>query len=613
MRRLKAALLAVALFWIAGPTLAGPAFQAVSAHAQLVSSVPGAGERLDQAPSQIILVFSERLDQLGTAVDLLDADGRLILRGSGAIDPADQRSFLVPLPALGDGLYTVNWRSLSADDGHSIQGFFSFGIGDDVVVPGAGQGDGGDIHSGHGLVQSVIETIARIAAELGAMLALGFVLIALAVLRPVDAGAARVVGRWASLALIAAGLGAAALIPLVASTAVVDPVAYALQTGSGQLLVARAALGLGIGSVALLIARGAELSAAFAAAGGVALTLLLALSGHGAGFESAAPILFVAVHVAAAGCWLAGLLGLAWLILGNGGRHRPLLGATIPRFSAVALVSVGLFATTSLYLWWLMNRAVIDLASNYGVLLVVKAVLALAAIALGGLSYLGWRSTGALGVNRRIPIEAGLALAVVAVTALLASGSPPGPTRPIPIERAATSSPNELNANLSLLPARPGPNRVIVNLPDSVVTGHETLELVLQRLDQTGETRVVLTLVPDNPQIGATGATDVPMPPGSQWDASARLMLHDAELSRARFVFAFDDAGLSQGQSRPVLDPLALVALALAAAAVFGFTIVLAGGALPRVERRLGRLTLLAGSIAAALLAVAAFIVGPQL
>jgi copper transport protein len=610
MRRLAAAAISAGILWIAGSALAGPAPPIATAHAQLVSSVPGAGARLDEAPTELTLVFSERLDQLGSSVDVLDPDGRLLVRSGGTVDPADQRTLIVPLPPLADGLYTVDWRSLSADDGHTSQGFFNFGVGD-VVVPAAGQQGGGDIHAGHDLGRATLETLVRAAAELGSMLALGLVLITLAVVRPIDRAAARVVASWSGMALIVAGLGAAMMVPLAAGSAAVDPLAYVAGTQSGQLLALRTGVGLVAGVLALvaLVAR-ERLSLALSSIGGALLIALLAVAGHGSGFESLAPVLFVVAHVTAAGCWLAGLLVLAWLVIGGRGRSRPLLAAAIPRFSAVALVSVGLFSMTGAYLWWLMDRAVIDLETGYGTVLLLKAVIAVAAVSLGGLSYLGWRPKGIIGTTRRIPVEAALAVAVVAVTALLASGSPPGPTRPVAISEAPTSGAAHLEARLSMLPARPGANQLLINLPDAHHDAASSVDLVLQRLDQFGQTQ--LQLVPSHGAEGGTSfTTDVLMPADSSWDASVRLIEGGQEHARARFAFAFDDRGLSQGEALPALDPLALVGLLLGAAGVLGLTIALAGGALPRADQRLSRRTLLVGSVTAVILALAAFGLGP--
>ena len=82
--RALAALVTVAVLLLLGPATAGPG-SVVSAHAQLVSSSPGAGEALDagDAPAELRLVFSEPLEAAYSSLDLADASGTLLLEGAG--------------------------------------------------------------------------------------------------------------------------------------------------------------------------------------------------------------------------------------------------------------------------------------------------------------------------------------------------------------------------------------------------------------------------------------------------------------------------------------------------------------------------------------------------
>ena len=444
------------------------------------------------------------------------------------------------------------------------------------------------------------------------MLAFGLVMVSLAVVRPLDRNAARMLAGWAALALVVAAAGASLMIVTSASSAGADPLIYAGQSQPGRLLLARAVLGSVVGAAALvLVSRWPPASLALSALGGGLLVALLALSGHASAFDSPVPSLMIAVHVAAAGSWLAGLLVLAWLALAQGGRRRELLRAAVPRFSAVALVAVGLFALTGGYAWWLMNRQIVDLETPYGSILALKVVVAAAALAVGGLNYAGWRWEGRLGLHRRVGVEATLGLVVVALTALVASGSPAGPLRPVPIAEAPTTAAARLDASLSLLPARPGPNRVHVTLAGQHAhTGATALELVLQRLDQAGETRVELHPTPSDP---STYATDTLFPPQSRWDASVRLTTDGQEQARSRFVFAFDDSGLSEGRALPPLDPPTILALLLGGLAVLAATFAVAGGTPPRTHRSTARNALVVGAVVAGALALATLAAGSGL
>ena len=118
------------------------------AHAQLVASSPGAGSTLDSAPDEIRLVFSEPIEEGLSSLDVVLQDGAVIVDHAGTVDPDDPHALVLPDPGLGDGVYSVTWRSLSAADGHTDQGFFTFGIGPDAgilpQVPGGGTHDSTD-------------------------------------------------------------------------------------------------------------------------------------------------------------------------------------------------------------------------------------------------------------------------------------------------------------------------------------------------------------------------------------------------------------------------------------------------------------------------------------
>jgi copper transport protein len=120
-------LAAALVAWLAGVLLAqvvaaGPA----SAHAELVASTPGNGERLVEAPDEVVLEFTESVGLLAGGLQLLDADGN---RVDTPQPVAEGTTVRWAMPAnLGDGAYLVNWRVVSGDS-HPVAGAFSFGVG----------------------------------------------------------------------------------------------------------------------------------------------------------------------------------------------------------------------------------------------------------------------------------------------------------------------------------------------------------------------------------------------------------------------------------------------------------------------------------------------------
>ena len=108
----------------------GGAGNRVLAHAQLVASSPSPGTILEEPPTELRLVFSEPLESQVTSLDLVAQGGTELLVRAGEIDPDDPYALVATAPELADGVYSITWRTLSAADGHTIEGFFTFGVGD---------------------------------------------------------------------------------------------------------------------------------------------------------------------------------------------------------------------------------------------------------------------------------------------------------------------------------------------------------------------------------------------------------------------------------------------------------------------------------------------------
>jgi len=121
MRRfLASALIAVAAS-VMLPGVAG-------AHALLKSSVPAAGADLKEAPHQILLTFTEPPDPTLSLVTLVTSSGATVDTGKAQAVPGAPTELQLSVPQIPDGVYTVNWRTVSKTDGHVTGGSFAFGI-----------------------------------------------------------------------------------------------------------------------------------------------------------------------------------------------------------------------------------------------------------------------------------------------------------------------------------------------------------------------------------------------------------------------------------------------------------------------------------------------------
>ena len=136
VRRIAAGLAVAAIVTL---TFAAPA----SAHDQLVSSSPGADERLASPPESITMTFSGDLLVLdesltGAVVLVVDASGTDWVAGDVTVAG---RTVTAPLaPGMPDAGYQVRWQVVS-EDGHPIAGAIPFTVGDAAPMETATAGD----------------------------------------------------------------------------------------------------------------------------------------------------------------------------------------------------------------------------------------------------------------------------------------------------------------------------------------------------------------------------------------------------------------------------------------------------------------------------------------
>jgi methionine-rich copper-binding protein CopC len=111
------------------------------AHAQPERAEPPINGRVATAPAKLEVWFTEEVDTSDVLLTVRSIDGAIVDQGDTAVDLFDpeRRHVTVTLkPNLPPGQYNVQWHTLSALDGDSADGFFSFfveGGGSPVASP----------------------------------------------------------------------------------------------------------------------------------------------------------------------------------------------------------------------------------------------------------------------------------------------------------------------------------------------------------------------------------------------------------------------------------------------------------------------------------------------
>jgi copper transport protein len=605
-----AAILAAIAAVLAGPVAISATAARVVGHSGLVAVVTPL-----TADGDLHLVFSEPMESRFSGADLVSADGTVVAANAGRIDASDPHVMLVTLPPEGGaGELSVAWRALSAADGHVTSGAFP------VPNPGSEGGGPGTATRGHSGGHLSLEVLAKILAYGGLLIAVGLLPFVRLVVRPVSGATSRGPALTQAIALIAAALGGALLLAvtdleLASAGTVVDPLTYIAGNRVGILLGLRAAIPFAGGVVATLLVRRGAIGRAseLAAAAGLATIVLTAMSGHAAAYASPVPMAVDLVHMLAASVWLAGLVGFAGMIGGETPLPVESVRAMIPRFSALAVSSIALLGLTGLYAAWLETEDWTTVAPPYSLGLAIKVVIVGAAFAVGAVNYLDGGRDLKLGggISRRIVLEAGIAAVVVVATASLTSGDPPALTRPVAI--VPTSS--DRLVSLSIAPGRSGPNLILVSGPVPVgavvelrpmAGSGQATSAVLGVLDALPGAAAARVRALPGGHVGATLAI-----PAGRWEAAVALTGGGTPL--ARFGFALDTTGVTEGRDAPRVPPPLLAGIGLVLLALLAAAFLARGLVPPLVERHAGRVSLAAFTLVGGVLGVAILTVGPRL
>ncbi len=380
----------------------------VQAHAMLMRSIPAANAMLSKFPPRVELFFSEAVAGPLSQIQVLDVQGVRVDKGDVHTDPADNTHLLVSLPGLLPGVYIVEWKVISATDGHQTTGSFPFAYGN---VP----------------VEAMSATTAAMSAgqaplPIAGMIVKGFLYLA----------ASTLLGSilFFFLAWIPsirkAGLPEEdakvyeAFTKKLALIGIVTLVVANLLSLMFQAGLARGALaawpwqaeframvaGTRLGTLGILRFEAAGVLAILllpkrnfwnrwmALAVCLGLLLTFSLESHAAGqARPLVPVLADWIHLTAVSVWVGGLfafLGGMYLTRKLEPERRTVLTSIlIPHFTTLAMVSVGALVLTGLYSAFLdVGRVNALLTTLYGQLLIVKLVIAGPMLAFGAFHFL---------------------------------------------------------------------------------------------------------------------------------------------------------------------------------------------------------------------------------
>jgi copper transport protein len=551
------------------------------AHANLDRADPAPGSQLDQPPQQLQLTFSEAVDGSFSRVQLLNAQGDGVDRGDSHVAPNDPLSLMVSLPnQLPNGVYTVAWRTLSAVDGHTVNGAYPLIIG---PMPAEGVPVAATASSSQANFD-VQTTVGRWWFSLAASAVFGVLLTWNLVFRPLfgrsnpaalplAAARARRLAVGSGLVLLVgtvyvalAQASAAGEVPLwgVFGQPLVD-----LLTRGRFAALWWARLALVLIALALVAWRGVRRWPGQVALVATGLALLTSsFNSHSAALLSGAYLGIGAdwLHFLGVAAWIGGLLSVVYVLptavhASQATGDRVMAGA-VGRFSTLAMIAVGVIVVTGTFQAWLEVGSWEGLVQTaYGLSVTAKIALLVVMLVLAGFNLLiarpglarmaatGSAATASVLARRftfAVRAEVAVGVVVLIVAAILTGLSPArdelarlqnGDVSGGPVDKQVNA--NGLNARIQISPAVLGINRLAIELPGTDPSQVERVQLTLTYLDsELGSQPVVLSESSSAPDTWET--TSPLLSQAGNWQAEmlVRRPGQDDARTALRFVVA---------------------------------------------------------------------------
>jgi len=460
------------------------------AHAVPLSSTPAPNAGLVQAPQEITLRFSERVESRTSSLQVFNAYGQRIDDGQATADPENPWLYRVGLRPAEGGTYTVSWRVMSADDGHVTEGAYVFVVGESVAPRSSAVGQAV-------AVTGWLDALARWVEMLSTTALIGLLTASIVFRRRQLSHLPQpsYVFPWLAALLIGGSVALLARMHQVApEESLWAGIGMLMSTIVGAILAAKIALIIGLAAV--LVAYWC-VSAGRRWLWSVALILLVlllisdTLVSHSAATAEWRGLAIGAqlVHLVGVALWVGGLGYFATLFWWSVFRERSVtseLAWAMPTFSLLAVGAVGLLTVSGLYLTQLHLASVEQLLSTpYGRTLLAKLGVVALMVGLGGyhqcivqrriLASLpqleGSTDLASQRVKRTLRMEATLGVLALLLAAFLGTTSPPfDPSSPVVETFRQVQDVDDAQVMLEIWPLHPGPNTIRLNVTDG--TGH---------------------------------------------------------------------------------------------------------------------------------------------
>ncbi|MBI5030381.1 MAG: copper resistance protein CopC [Chloroflexi bacterium] len=497
---------------------------AALAHANLVRSEPAANSAQAIAPTRVRLWFSEDVEPRFTRISVVDPTNKAFDQGDSHRMPDDPKGMEISLTDLPPGLYTVIWRALSAVDGHTTAGSFSFTVGDQPITTAPPREIITQVQSA--LTVSELapwrEIIVQWLSILALILLVGSFTFPILILFPsirehpernrtlskrsepkreMESNAPRAANwqawtsQWllftSSMVILYALMTAAVLMNQVINVGGDANLVLVILTATrfGYIWLFRVVVLIALGILLFRTRFDSHAMRVWYIGAGLSFFLVIAqsLNSHGAavGDPPLIPFLTDVMHLLGAAIWIGGLAQLLVVTpivfqSSNAKERARELAAVIARFSLVAVITVSVIVLTGVFAMFVhVGSFEAFFGTLYGKSLFFKIALVIPLLALAGLNLIVNRPALAQAIAERVDglvrrfnlsvaFEIIFALAILFIVGIMVSTAPGrAALETSPRLWLQTQRVDGLSITLGVLPAQVGPNDFDVYLRDA--------------------------------------------------------------------------------------------------------------------------------------------------
>lgn len=370
-----------------------PLVQSAYAHPLIVDSNPVQSSNVPTA-NKVIIYFSESVELDYSYIKVFDSNGEQV-DNKDTNYFKDDTALVVTTPQLQPGIYTVSTQVLSKVDGHLVPYSFVFGVGA-VSLPTNGQPQ---------TTEAIYfpEAGARFPGLVGQVIVLGSVISSLLIWKTIQRKnlinenllvQKLYHGKFSSVTGVGLFLVFASnvLMLVIQTIRLGVPAINVMQTSFGSVWIIRMALTVVLLGIWFLFESRSEISfKKQVLLLGLSLALIgtTSMIGHGAASEQTLAIAIDYVHNLLASVWIGGVIFFAFVLMPvfstlQGDKKDLLALITIPKFSSMILIGLGILIVTGPTLLWFLEDDVALLSqSQYGFLIIAKIAIGAAMVGLG--------------------------------------------------------------------------------------------------------------------------------------------------------------------------------------------------------------------------------------